>query len=316
MRPRDVSLFLAMLFVPLVPALRAAEPAKAKPAGKPQAAKPKPDSVFLRLTRDGDRPVALETAITRLTAKDGPRKGIIVDLVGAVHIGEKGYYEQLNREFKGYDVVLYELVAPEGTRIPKGGKREGGDHPLSMLQKGMKDLLELEFQLDQIDYTRKNFVHADMSPDQFAKSMKDRGESITGLFLRMFGYAMAKQGEGSGNMNDFSLLAALLDKNRALALKRVMAEQFQDMEGMTAVLGDSTLISQRNKAALEVLRKQIAAGKRRIAIFYGAGHMPDFQTRLEKDFHLSPAGTRWLVAWDLKDRNSNPKRQRGTVRQH
>ena len=46
----------------------------------------------------------------------------------------------------------------------------------------------------------------------------------------------------------------------------------------------STLISGRNKVALDVLRKEIAAGKKKIAIFYGAGHMPDFQKRLRDDF--------------------------------
>ena len=36
-----------------------------------------------------------------------------------------------------------------------------------------------------IDYKKANFVHADMSPDEMAKSMKDRGESIWTIMLRM-----------------------------------------------------------------------------------------------------------------------------------
>jgi hypothetical protein len=82
-----------------------------------------------------------------------------------------------------------------------------------------------------------------------------------------------------------------------------VAEQFQDMEGsMAAIEGPkgSTLISGRNKVALEVLRKQIAAGKKKIAIFYGAGHMPGIGRSLHDDFRLIPVATRWLVAWDLK----------------
>jgi len=96
---------------------------------------------------------------------------------------------------------------------------------------------------------------------------------------------------------------ALFDKNRALSLKRVMAEQFEDLEGaMSAFSGPagSTLISERNKVALAVLAEQIKAGKKRISIFYGAGHMPDMEERLIKDLAVHRDAERWIVAWDLR----------------
>ncbi len=96
---------------------------------------------------------------------------------------------------------------------------------------------------------------------------------------------------------------ALFDKNRSMALKRVMADQFQEMEGMTAVLDGptgSTLIGQRNERALEVLKKEIADGKKKIAVFYGAGHMADMEKRLRADFAMKPKETQWLQAWDMK----------------
>ena len=37
-----------------------------------------------------------------------------------------------------------------------------------------------------------------------------------------------------------------------------------------------------------MLRKELAAGKKKIAIFYGAGHMPDLQKRLHDDFAMKP----------------------------
>jgi hypothetical protein len=277
--------------------------AYAQQPGKHAAPRPaaQPKSQFLRLLRTAEnRPLTLDTAIVRYAAADHRQDGPTVDLVAALHVAEKGYYDQLNREFAGYDVVLYELIAPQGTRVPKGTK--GGGSTLSTIQIGMKDLLKLEFQLQQIDYTRGNMVHADMSPEQLAQSMKNRDDFLA-MFFRLLGYALAKQGQGSDQSTEIDLLAALFDKNRALALKRVMAEQFEDMEGeLTAMEGPqgSTLISQRNKVALDVLRKQLAAGKRKIAIFYGAGHMSDMQKRLRSDFGLVPVSTRWLAAWDLK----------------
>ncbi len=267
-----------------------------------QPATEKPQGSFIRLLRDADEnPIALQVAIVRCASTDRTRRRLTVDLVAAVHVAEKSYFEQLNRAFATYDAVLYELVAPAGTRVPTGGRKS--DSPVSALQNGMKHMLELEFQLDVIDYSPNNLVHADMSPKQFADLMQQRGESTFGMFLRMMGYAMARQHASEKGLNNAQLLMALFDKNRALALKRIMAEQFEDMEGaLLAVEGPkgSTMISERNKVALKVLGKQIAAGKRKIAIFYGAGHMPDMLKRLRDDFRLKPVETRWLDAWHLK----------------
>ena len=271
--------------------------------------KPKKDKPeYLRVVYDAQHtPVAMETAIVRFRPIDPKQKGPTVDLVAAVHIAERSYYQEINREFAGYDAVLYELVAPEGTRVPRGGVKSGGS-ALSTLQNAMKDLLELKFQLNEVDYTRKNLVHADMSPEQFTKSMDERGESFVAMFLRMMGYAMARQQSGGGT-SDTQLLLAFFDKNRALAMKRVMAEEFCDLEGSTAAIDGpkgSTLIGERNKAALKVLSEQIAAGKQTMAIFYGAAHMPDFQRRLRDDFGLAPVSTRWLVAWKMGSANPKP----------
>ncbi len=257
---------------------------------------------FLRLVAQEDgQPKALEAAIVRCMPS-GDDSGPTVDLVSAIHVAEPEFYSQLNREFPNYDAVLYELVAPEGTRIPKGAARRG-NHPLSALQHGLTDLLDLQFQLEGIDYTGENLVHADMSPEQFSQSMKDRGESFGEVFFRMMGYNMARQNEGSGKTGDARLLMALFAGNRAMALRRVMAEQFDTMQGAMNVLDGpdgSTIIAERNKVALDVLRRELADGKRKVAIFYGAGHMDDMLVRLRNEFGLVPVEIRWLTAWKLQ----------------
>lgn len=294
-----------------------------QPEPKPRAQQPpqpggqpvEKSSEYLRLVKkDSGNPSAMETAIVRFVPTNCGQTGPTVDLIAAVHIAEKSYYRKLNEEFKKYDAVLYELVAPEGTKIPKGGTGRSR-HPISAIQKGMTQLLELTYQLEEVDYTAKNFVHADMSPGDLSKAMENRGESLWTMLVRSMGYAMAKQHK-SGATSDADLLMALLDRNRALALKRVMAEQFQDMEGMTRAMGGpngSALIADRNQAALKVLREQIAKGKRKIAIFYGAGHMADMEKRLRGDFAMTPINTRWLVAWDLRG-GAKAKQRRGAVR--
>lgn len=259
---------------------------------------------YLRLVRDkGRTPTALSTSIVRFVPQEPGRTGPTVDLIAAVHVADKTYFAELNRQFEKYEAVLYELVAPTGTRIPKGGGKPG-THPVSLAQKLMSDVLKLQFQLEGIDYTAQNLVHADMSPEQFAKSMEARGESMWSMMLRMMGYAMARQGGDSSGSSDAKLLMALFDKNQALALKRLMAEQFDDMQGSLNVLEGpkgSTLIAERNRVAVGVLREQIRAGKHRLAIFYGGAHMPDFERRLRNDFGLVRSSERWLTAWDLKE---------------
>jgi len=256
---------------------------------------------FVRLSRDPKKqPLALETAVVSHAPQDCGRNAPTVDLVAAIHVADKGYYQELNRLFAKYDVVLYELVAPEGTRIPKGGGSPSS-HPVSVLQNAMTRVLQLEFQLRGVDYTGQNMVRADMSPDQFNAAMRDRGESFWTILARVMGYALSQDKDYAGA--DARLLMALFDKNRAMALKRILAEEFLDLEGSIGAIEGPTgsaIITDRNTAALKVLRKQIDAGKEKIAIFYGAGHMPDLQKRLRDDFSLVPVGTRWLVAWDLK----------------
>jgi len=272
------------------PAAPTAAPAKAADAAK--------ENTFIRVTHDAkDQPVALETAIVHYVAKDG--SDLTVDLIGAVHVADKGYYEKLNKQFEKYDAMLYELVADKGARPQPGEK---GHSAISSIQIAMKNILELDFQLDDIDYTKKNFVHADMSPEEFAKSMAAKGESIWTIMFKMMAAGMAQQA-GRDDLSDFDLITALFDKNRAVQLKRFMAVQMEDMEGVMAGFegpAGSTLITERNKAALKVLDVQIKSGKKKLAIFYGAGHLGDMEKRLADDFGLKRADEQWLEAWNLR----------------
>ncbi|MCH7751704.1 MAG: hypothetical protein IH898_06060 [Planctomycetes bacterium] len=265
---------------------------------------------WVRLSLDRrQKPLALEVAIVRyvrpeLAHQPAARVQEYVDLIGAVHIGDRKYYRELNRRFRTYDALLYELVAPEGTVVQRG-RGTSNTHPLGAMQNGMKTMLDIEHQLEQVDYTRANFVHADLSPDEFLKSMEDRGEGFVQLYFRMIGQALAQQSQQSvqGESVDLDILGALFSDDRPRRLKIVMAKQFESMESLLVGFSGpegSTLITVRNKRALEVLRLQQAAGKRKLGIFYGAGHLSDMHERLVEEFGLTPIGIVWLEAWDLR----------------
>jgi hypothetical protein len=112
-RPTNVSgLLLATLLAMLAGTAIAAPP----PADQQRAK-------YVRLERTpAGEPLRLQTAITRFVPAGTDSDTVVVELVGAVHVGDADYYEALNKRFEGYEVVLYEMVAPEGAKIPRGTK--------------------------------------------------------------------------------------------------------------------------------------------------------------------------------------------------
>ena len=277
-------------------------------AEKPQA-EAKAEAAYIRFREHG-KGAAMEVAVIQMkNAKTGAQ----VDLIGAVHIGDKAYYEELNKIFKGYDRVLYEMVKPEKMdpakrRDPKR-KRSG----ISTLQNFMGEKLDLEFQLDIVNYGAKNFVHADMTPKQFAKRQKARGENMLSIMFKSFQQEMAanKKGGGVAQVSTAELLRALFSPNFAVDMKYIFAKQFQEMERISAGLDTdegSVILTERNDVALKVLKKELASGHKKLAIFYGAAHLPDMKEKLTKNFGFKHTSTQWVTAWGLPKRASSRKR--------
>ena len=297
-------------------AVEAAAPASPSPAAATPAteadepkAEPSTEKKWIRVLRDSDgKPVSLQTSVVEYVATEGStiaKPGVHVDLIGAIHVGDRGYYRELNRLFQDYDALLYELVAPKGTVVPRG-RGTSNRNPLGALQNGMKSLLGLEHQLEWINYQRSNFVHADMSPDEFFQRMKDRGESFLNLYFRVVGSEMARQSKqnAKGRSTELQLFTALFADDRERKIKIALANQFEDMDQLMQAFNGpdgSTLITERNKAAMDVLKEQLANGHRKLAIFYGAGHLEDMDERLIHEFGMKPVRVRWLDAWDLRD---------------
>ena len=273
-------------------------PSASPAAGQTEAEKS--ESAFLRFVKTGPIEGHLDTALKRYVRETDQ---VVVDLLAVVHVGDAGYYDHLQRRFEAYDALLYEMIREGGAEAET---EPGTDHPVSQLQIGMKTLLELEFQLDRIDYQRTNFVHADLDPDSFAKLQAERGESILGL---LFKAALEEQrrlaADPSSAVNPFSLLFALTSKDRGQQLKFLLGRQMSQMEDLLAGLDasadgqGSALLSGRNQHAMKVLAEQIAKGRRKLAIFYGAGHMADFEKRLLAQGFVQKE-EEWLVAWDIR----------------
>ena len=254
------------------------------------------EPVFLRLAEDAEgRSEALQVAVAAYRAPDGTE----LDLVGAVHVGDAEYFQALNRAFDDYDIVLYELVGdPDAARA---APEQRGTSAVGWLQGGMKDVLGLAFQLDEIDYERDHFVHADMTGEEFEASMDERNESLLQMMFRAWTTGLATQTPEQAAQAQAGLLKILFAEDRQLALKRMFARELAGSQSMIEQMAgpDSTLIVQRNLKALEVLERERAEGHRRIALFYGVGHFSDFHRRLVGDLGYAPIDVRWLDAWRL-----------------
>lgn len=286
----------------------AAKPTPAKSPGKAAAAKAKSPgkAEFIRYLR-GDAGEALQTAIVTY---ESPQK-VRVDLVGAVHVADKVYFDSLNQRFKAYDAVLYELVGPpihEMDKDPalraKHGKERERLAWVGLLQAKMKEMLALQGQLESIDYRARNFVHADMDTTQFTDTQEEKQESFLSLYFRAAmaqKEVQAEKGVDSDMVGIVMMLKLLTAKDSSTGLKRMLAEQFETvgdiMAGVEAGNG-TVIVGERNRVALEVMDKEIAAGKKTLAIFYGAAHLGDMEKRLEAR-GFKRVKTEWVTAWDL-----------------
>ena len=255
---------------------------------------------FIRVTEDDQgQPLALQLAIASYAPGNGA-SDVRVDLVSAIHIGDEEYYEELNDRFKAYDALLYELIAPKGATVADRDSEHKG--VISSTQITMKNMLELSFQLEEVDYAASNFVHADLSPTELSQSMDERGESLYVYFWRVFYASMNQYAKDPLGLNEMQKFSAMLSSDSDNALKTMLAYEMTDLDTHREILGndaDSAVIGARNQRAIDVLRSQLDSGARRVAIFYGVAHMPDMEERLLEQFDLNYLDSTWVDAWRL-----------------
>lgn len=238
--------------------------------------------------------------------------GAAVDLIGVVHIADGAYYADLNKRFAAYDAVLFELVGDPAALTKAsaaGGGQTGKPAPGKSGLRGIQDtaarLLKLSFQLGQIDYSKPNMVHADTSLEEFERMQRERGESMLGLLMR----AMKAQMNGdldhlpAQELDAFGLLRILMSRDAAAEFKVVLAKMFDQAESMTSIMEGkegSAILSGRNAVVMKKLRETLTGGtKSRVAVFYGAAHMPGIESLLREELHAEPAGEQWLPGWTM-----------------
>ena len=242
----------------------------------------------------GDHGAALQV---RDVMFEGPQ-GQKLELTGAIHIGDAAYYEAINQHLKQFDTVLFELVASaeDVKALQKGEKRTKHDDAKASLSEIYKiladDILQLTSQMEKVDYTLPTMVHADFSDMELKVALEARKLSMEAIM---------------GNVSPWKLKMLLnvvklfIPKDDPAAVKRLMAPMFGSVAA-GKIGGDNkvmeVIINERNKRVLEVLDAQVAAGKKNIAVFYGAGHFADLTASLLAK-GWKQTGENWRTAWDI-----------------
>ena len=228
------------------------------------------------------------------------KDGVHVDLIGAVHIADRNYYQFLNKRFETYGALLFEMVGGEklgGGKKPEEAAADKGENKLASLHsiyELMEKALGLTGQGVEIDYFANNFVHADLTMKEFEALQKEKGESLLGFMIQ----AGINANKPERDPDTLRLMRGILTGRSDLVKLEVMHTMAEGGEQINAMAGENVIISDRNEKCMEVLDHEIAKGEKNIGIFYGAAHFPDMEKRmLEKGF--IKVKSQWLTAWNV-----------------
>jgi hypothetical protein len=302
----------------LLAALRAEPVAAPAVAPAPEAEAEIPQ--FIRV-EEKEAATELQTAVVKFTKGEAS-----VELVGAIHIADKKYYEALNKRFEGYEAVLYEgigggkpaaapAVKDAGVDLEEGEKtldervadlddfiaEAQAEKPKANLD-GLHGAFEagarwlgLSYQMKEIDYRKANFVHADLTLEEFAALQAERKENLVSFMLKTGMQASKKPVKEPSSIR---LLTSII-KGSKNGLKRELVHTLGAGDDQVAGLaGENVIIGDRNAKCLQVLDEQVAGGRKKLCIFYGAAHFPDMEKRLAED-GWKKTGTEWMTAWDI-----------------
>ena len=247
--------------------------------------KPAPTD-FIRVHRD-EKMSQLQTSVT--TYK---KEGVSVTLFGAVHLADKGYYQDLSRRFITFDRILYEMIGGENAAAIKENPTPS---PLATAYKMVGTFLNLADQKTEIDYSAENFIHADLTAAEFKHLQEKREESILSFAL-----AAAENADVAGQPATDELLATLMSGNSDRAKLLLMKSLAAGDEVVGGLADQSVMITDRNAKCLEVLSAEIAKGHQNLGIFYGAAHCPGLEAAL-LDQGFQKTGQSWIPAWSVPD---------------
>ena len=217
------------------------------------------------------------------------------------------------------DDGTFDLVSL-GSDGQQGGKRSRVDlrfsdqKPLSEselgvapgIQKRLAETFRLRFQLDEMDETRPNWRNADMNVDELEERLgAGEGEEGQGTIL----FDLLDGSSAMAHMASFVLgvieqIPGAAPRGRLMIMEMLsIADESMlaaSMPGGEHVI--DVIIGDRNQVVVDRLKQVLSEEPeiKRIAVIYGAGHMPDLEERIEDQLGYTQTGkTTWRTAMRL-----------------
>lgn len=263
-------------------------------------------------------PASYELHLASRTLVPLSGQGPKVRLVAAVHIAERGYYQQVQQLLDGDTVTLFEGICQRKDDF----KKQGPDRRPEALYTKIADALGLISQYEGIDYRRDHFHNADLSQAEMLARL--RGETLTTprpqgpdqvlgppdkeaeVKYKLMTDVMQGGGIGGALANvglafvkhnprlRATMLLGIIGTDPATGEKQ-MAKQLGGESGQRIA---RLIVEERNQEAISGLRRYIGQRKtgETIALFYGAAHLEGIEAALVRRFGYVPEGTDWLVA--------------------
>ncbi len=245
------------------------------------------------------------------------RKGdVLVTLVGSTHVAEKACYDQVQKILEEHEAILFEFLGNPADLIERNPKAMRQLEQSSGMRKHFSEMLELTSQVEGIDYSDPRFIHADFSSKQYQEALAEFKKTPA-----------AKKGPDPARMAEVmkivqqvspETLAFLNNRGRKQPLegakrKKFLAEITRFLSHPHLIRGlkpeSAVIIGARNKHCLEVLEKQIAKGRTRLAIYFGSAHLAEMEESLLKNGYAPEGERKWINVWTVAqpDQPAQPK---------
>ncbi|HEX5008976.1 MAG TPA: hypothetical protein VFY71_01150 [Planctomycetota bacterium] len=247
-----------------------------------------PPASYIRALRTEDGGT-LDVAVGAFEREDGRR----VYLVGAVHIAHPETFAEQQSILDSMDLVLWEGVGAK--EKPSTEAMERFD-VLFKTQVLLKNILNLDFQLDRIDYHRGFWRNSDMGLNDLQAELDRRNleimpnedliRALFGTLFKVIDPTKVPRNEEVGRTYRALVAPFMADTEKIFA--QAGAEGLKDV-----------LIDMRNRKVMDDLTVVLAQpdAPQRTAIYYGAGHLPGMARILVDEMGFSYLGAHWITAW-------------------
>ena len=209
-----------------------------------------------------------------------PRPEIV--LISMIHLGEKGFYAEASKVLETCDVVLYE---------------EQGDASMSAASgKMIAAATGLAFQGTEIPPNPKTWRSADLTQEQLFKMLGVHPDVMKRMSQMMKQMGNMQQRMSPEQLKSNPMMARMIPtRDKIIAQMKMGASGSGSLEQSLGG-GDAAnlILHQRNAIAIGEMTKASHEDHKRVAVIYGAAHMPGIDHYLRQRLGYTHTKTTWI----------------------